>query len=73
LTSLSTGIATPKISSDGRLIAFTSRVFATAFTDSLSKKMADEKKKIKTKARVYTSFPIRYWDSWLDENNRIFM
>jgi dipeptidyl aminopeptidase/acylaminoacyl peptidase len=67
LTSLSTGIATPKISSDGRLIAFTSRVFATAFTDSLSKKMADEKKKIKTKARVYTSFPIRYWDSWLDD------
>ena len=67
LTSLSTGIATPKISSDGRLIAFTSRVFATAFTDSTSKKLAEEKKKIKTKARVYTSFPIRYWDSWLDE------
>lgn len=67
LTSLSTGISTPKISSDGRLIAFTSRVFATAFTDSTSKKLAEEKKKIKTKARVYTSFPIRYWDSWLDE------
>ncbi len=67
LTSLSTGISTPKISSDGRLIAFTSRVFATAFTDSISKKLAEEKKKIKTKARVYTSFPIRYWDSWLDE------
>ena len=67
LTSLSTGIATPKISSDGRLIAFTSRVFAIAFTDSISKKLAEEKKKIKTKARVYTSFPIRYWDSWLDE------
>ncbi|MFD3275317.1 S9 family peptidase [Aquirufa echingensis] len=67
LTSLSPGISTPKISSDGRLIAFTSRVFATAFTDSTSKKLAEEKKKIKTKARVYTSFPIRYWDSWLDE------
>jgi len=67
LTSLSTGIATPKISADGRLIAFTSRVYATAFTDSTSKKLAEEKKKIKTKARVYTSFPIRYWDSWLDE------
>jgi dipeptidyl aminopeptidase/acylaminoacyl peptidase len=67
LTNLSTGVSGAKISSDGRLIAFTSRVFATAFTDSLSKKMTEEKKKIKTKARVYTSFPVRYWDSWLDE------
>ena len=67
MTNISTGVLTPKISSDGSKIAFTSRVFATAFTDSLSKKMAEEKKKIKTKARVYTSFPIRYWDSWLDD------
>lgn len=67
LTNLSTGVSGAKISSDGRLIAFTSRVYPTAFTDSVSKKMAEEKKKIKTKARVYTSFPIRYWDSWLDE------
>ena len=67
MTNISTGVLTPKISSDGSKIAFTSRVFATAFTDSLSKKLAEEKKKIKTKARVYTSFPIRYWDSWLDD------
>ena len=67
MTNISTGVLTPKISSDGSKIAFTSRVFATAFTDSLSKKMAEEKKTIKTKARVYTSFPIRYWDSWLDD------
>ncbi|MEN9958931.1 MAG: Acylaminoacyl-peptidase, partial [Bacteroidota bacterium] len=67
MTNISTGVFSPKISSDGLKIAFTSRVYATAFTDSLSKKMAEEKKKIKTKARVYTSFPIRYWDSWLDE------
>ena len=67
MTNISTGVLTPKISSDGSKIAFTSRVYASAFTDSLSKKMAEEKKKIKTKARVYTSFPVRYWDSWLDE------
>jgi dipeptidyl aminopeptidase/acylaminoacyl peptidase len=67
ITNISTGVLTPKISSDGSKIAFTSRVYATAFTDSLSKKIAEEKKKVKTKARVYTSFPVRYWDSWLDE------
>lgn len=67
ITSISTGVAAAKISSDGHWLVFTSRVYPSAFTDSLSKKMADEKKKIKTKARVYTSFPVRYWDSWLDE------
>ena len=29
--------------------------------------MAEEKKKQKYKARVYTSFPIRLWDVWRDE------
>ena len=67
ITSISTGVSAAKISSDGRWLAFTSRVFPSAFTDSLSKKMVDDKKKIKAKARVYTSFPVRYWDSWLDE------
>jgi dipeptidyl aminopeptidase/acylaminoacyl peptidase len=56
-----------KFSADGSKIIFSSRVLPTAFTDSASKKLADEKKKIKTKARVYQSFPVRYWDSWLDE------
>lgn len=67
LTNISTGVSAAKISSDGRWLAFTSRVYPSAFTDSLSKKVTDDKKKIKSKARVYTSFPIRYWDSWLDE------
>jgi dipeptidyl aminopeptidase/acylaminoacyl peptidase len=56
-----------KFSPDGSKIIFSSRVLPTAFTDSASKKLADEKKKIKTKARVYQSFPVRYWDAWLDE------
>ena len=67
ITSISTGVSAAKLSSDGQTLAFISRVYPLAFTDSLSKKMAEDKKKIKTKARVYTSFPIRYWDSWLDE------
>ncbi len=67
LTTLSTGVSDVKFSSDGSRIIFSSRVFPTAFTDSASKKLAEEKKKIKTKARVYQSFPVRYWDSWLDE------
>ncbi|MEN9703827.1 MAG: Acylaminoacyl-peptidase, partial [Bacteroidota bacterium] len=67
LTTLSTGVSDVKFSPDGSKIIFSSRVLPTAFTDSASKKLADEKKKIKTKARVYQSFPVRYWDAWLDE------
>ncbi len=64
---LSTGAASPQWSPDGKMILFTSRVYPNAFTDSANKKIAEEKKKIKYKARVYTSFPIRNWDQWLDE------
>ncbi|MBC7888739.1 MAG: S9 family peptidase [Ferruginibacter sp.] len=67
ITNLSTGAAAPKFSPDGSMILFTSRVYPGAFTDSANKKIADEKKKIKYKARVYTSFPIRDWDQWVDE------
>jgi len=74
LTKISTGVSSPKINSSGDLIVFQSKVFPNAFTDSLSKKIAEDKKKIKYKARVYTSFPIRYFDQWLDEKqNHLFM
>ncbi len=67
ITNLSTGAADPKFSPDGNMILFTSRVYPGAFTDSANKKIAGEKIKIKYKARVYTSFPIRDWDHWVDE------
>lgn len=66
-TNLSTGAGSPQWSPDGSMIAFTSRVYMGAFNDSTNKKIADERKKIKYKARVYTTFPIRNWDSWIDE------
>ena len=67
LTNLSTGAAAPKWSPDGKMLLFTSQVFPQVYVDSLNKKMNEEKKKLKYKARVYTSFPIRSWDKWLDE------
>lgn len=66
-TNLSTGANSPQWSPDGSMIMFTSRVYPGAYSDSSNKKISEEKKKIKYKARVYTTFPIRNWDSWVDE------
>lgn len=67
ITNLSTGAAAPVWSPDGTMILFTSTVFRGAFTDSANKKITEERKKIKYKVREYTSYPVRFWDHWLDE------
>jgi len=67
LTNLSTGASSPKWSPNGKMIMFNSNVFPKVYVDSLNKKLIAEKKKIKYKARVYTSFPVRDWDHWRDE------
>ena len=66
-SNISTGAASPQWSPDGRMILFTNKVFPGNFTDSANKKTAEERKKIKYNARVYTSFPIRNWDQWNDD------
>jgi dipeptidyl aminopeptidase/acylaminoacyl peptidase len=78
LTSLSTGAGSLQWGSDTKTISlqwspdskkilFASRVYPGAYSDSENKRIAEEKKKIKYKARVYTSFPIRKWDQWVDD------
>ncbi len=67
ITNLSTSPGSPKFSPDGSMILFTSSVYPGAFTDSANKKISDDLKKVKYKARVYNSYPIRFWDQWLDE------
>lgn len=66
-SNLSTGASSPQWSPDGKSILFTSRVYVGAYSDSTNKKISDEKKKVKYKARIYTTFPIRSWDTWIDE------
>lgn len=66
-TTLSTGARSPQWRPDGKAIMFASSVYPGAASDSANKKIADERKARKYKARVYDGFPIRNWDKWLDD------
>ncbi len=67
VTSLSTGARSPAWRPDGKALLFTSGVFPGALDDEANKKLAADRKAQKHRARVYDSFPIRYWDRWLDD------
>jgi dipeptidyl aminopeptidase/acylaminoacyl peptidase len=64
---LSTGASSPRFRPDGKAIAFISSVFPGAADDAANQKAAADQKARKYRARVYESFPIRYWDHWMDE------
>jgi dipeptidyl aminopeptidase/acylaminoacyl peptidase len=67
LTSLSTGARSPQWSPDGGSLLFVSEVYPGAMDDEANRKKAKELKARAWNARVYESFPVRYWDRWLDD------
>jgi len=67
VTSLTTGARSPRFSPDGARLLFTSNAFPGARSEEDNKKAAEERKARKFNARVYDSFPIRYWDKWLED------
>ncbi|MGH9657928.1 MAG: S9 family peptidase, partial [Bryobacteraceae bacterium] len=66
-TSLSTGATLPLWRPDGKAILFNSSVYPGAADDEANRRVAAERRSRKYNARVYQSFPIRYWDKWLDD------
>jgi dipeptidyl aminopeptidase/acylaminoacyl peptidase len=67
VTSVSTGAGSPAWRPDGNALLFTSLVYPDAADDTANKKIAAERKDQKYKVRAYDSFPVRYWDRWLDD------
>jgi dipeptidyl aminopeptidase/acylaminoacyl peptidase len=67
VTDLSTGASRPIFSPDGQKIAFLSHVHRDALNDEDSKRLAEEAEDRKENVRTYTGFPIRNWNTYLDE------
>ena len=70
VTSVSTGARTPQFSPDGTRILFVSSVFPGTMNDADNVRIAAERKARKDNVRVYTGFPIRNWDRWLDDRQQ---
>ena len=62
-----TGASSPRWRPDGKALLFSSRVYPGAAGDAANRQIAAERKARRYRARVYTGFPIRYWDRWLDD------
>ncbi|MFM7067251.1 MAG: TolB family protein [Gammaproteobacteria bacterium] len=67
VTSLVIGARAPQFSPDGKQLLFVANPYPGAITDAENRKAMEAEKARKYKARVYTGFPIRNWDRWLDE------
>jgi dipeptidyl aminopeptidase/acylaminoacyl peptidase len=66
-TALTHGARAPKFLPDGKQLLFIANVFAGAGTEEAQKAMLEARATNKSSARVYTGFPIRFWDKWLDD------
>lgn len=67
VTSISTGARTPQFSPDGSRILFVSNVLPGARNELDRLQLEQALAARKYNARVYTGFPIRNWDRWMDE------
>jgi dipeptidyl aminopeptidase/acylaminoacyl peptidase len=67
LTNAPLGARRPRWSPDGETILYQSAVRPGAIDEESNRKLAEEWEERKSKVRVYDSFPIRRWDSWLDD------
>ncbi len=71
LTNVSTGVSGPHFRRDGKAILFQTTFNAGASSLEEQKKLADEQKARKDTARTYDSFPVRYWNAWLEKKEPV--
>jgi len=68
ITNAPTAASSPKWSPDGQHIVFQAAVWPGATDEETNRKAVQEKKNVKSKVRIYETFPIRNFDKWIDES-----
>jgi dipeptidyl aminopeptidase/acylaminoacyl peptidase len=66
-TNVVSGARRPRWRPDGGAILFQSSAYPGAADEESNKKAASERKDRKAHVRIYDSFPVRRWDTWLDD------
>jgi dipeptidyl aminopeptidase/acylaminoacyl peptidase len=67
VTSAPMGARTPRFSPDGTRLLYVADAWPGAKDEADNARLEQERKARKYETRVYTGFPIRHWDKWLDE------
>jgi len=73
VTHLATPALAPKWRPDGQAILFETSVYPGAFDDDANRKIALERKALKSNVRIYDHSPIRFWNRWLDDRRPTIM
>jgi dipeptidyl aminopeptidase/acylaminoacyl peptidase len=68
VTNAPTAASAPKWSPDGKRIVFQAAMWPGATDEESNRKAVQDRKNVKSKVRVYETFPIRNFDRWLDES-----
>ena len=68
VTAAPTAASAPRWSPDGQKILFQAAMWPGATDEDSNRKAVQERKGIKSKVRIYDTFPIRNFDHWIEES-----
>ncbi len=68
VTNTATAASAPKWSPDGKDLMFQAAMWPGATDEESNRKAVQERKNVKSKVRMYETFPIRNFDRWIDES-----
>ncbi len=71
LTNIPAGASGPKFRPDGKAVLFQSQFAEGAKNLDEQKKLWDEQKARTDTARTYDTFPVRYWNAWLEKKEPV--